>query len=585
MMDTMEISRVSGPIPASTEGPHLGLRARRLFSVQGQDPFDCVRWSKRDALISDEHGGVVFTLKDVEAPARWSDMAVNVVASRYFRGGPTDKERETGVREVVLRVVNTLRGWARELGIFASEDDIEVFGDELVVMLLEQRASFNSPVWFNMGVDEKPQCSACFILKVEDAMESILDWYRQEGLIFKGGSGAGVNLSKLRSGREPLAGGGTASGPVSFMKAADASAGVIKSGGKTRRAAKMVVLDADHPDIRMFIRSKVEEERKARALIRAGYGAEFGGEAYSSVAFQNANHAVRVTDDFMTAEAEGDAWRTRFVLSGEIADEFPARDLLEEAAIAAHACGDPGLQFATTINQAHTCPRSGLIRSSNPCSEYLGVDNSACNLGSLRLTAFGTDDGFDVEGFRHAVDIMITAQEIIVDKAAYPNSEIGSNSRALRPLGLGYADLGALLMGFGLPYDSDEARAWAALITAVMTGQAYLHSAILASVLGPFPEFEKNGEDMLRVVAMHRDAAAGIAYDDLPSGSASVVRDLWDEVYEKGRKHGFRNSQVTVLAPTGTVGFMMDCDTTGVEPEMALVKYKSLSGGGSVRMV
>lgn len=570
---------------ATVEATGAGLKFRRLFSNANQDPMTTVQWGTRSAVIRNEDGQVIFEQKDVEAPVSWSDMAVNVVASRYFRGIPGTTNREKSIKDIILRVADTIHRWGLEQGYFASEDDAAVFRDELVFILVHQKASFNSPVWFNVGVEEVPQCSACFILSVDDTMESILEWYRQEGMIFKGGSGSGVNVSRLRSSRESLGGGGTASGPVSFMKAADASAGVIKSGGKTRRAAKMVILDADHPDIVDFIRSKAEEETKAQILVRAGWDGATGEKAYSTVAFQNSNHSVRVTDSFMEADRDDGEWQTHFRLTGETAGTYRARDLMHEIARAAHQCGDPGIQFHTTVNRWHTCPETAPILASNPCSEYMHVNDSACNLASLKLTAFLEGDRFLTGPFRHAVDIMITAQEILVDKASYPSPAIEENSRNMRALGLGYADLGALLMELGLPYDSDDGRSWAATITALMSGEAYLQSARIASVKGPFLEFKKNRDAMLRVIGMHRQHAGRIDSSLVPSDLISEALETWDATLEMGEEHGFRNCQATVLAPTGTVGFMMDCDTTGVEPEMALVKYKSLSGGGHLKIV
>lgn len=558
----------------------------RMFTLVGEDPFDTVTWESRSALIRDAQGHIIFEQQDIEAPTSWSDMALNVVASRYFRGFLHTSERERSVRRLIQRVVDTITAWGMEQRYFASQEDAQTFRDELVHLILHQKASFNSPVWFNVGVEAKPQCSACFIVSVEDTMESILQWYTQEGLIFKGGSGSGANLSRLRSSREPLSGGGTASGPVSFMKASDALAGVIKSGGKTRRAAKIVILNADHPDILEFIRCKAREERKAQALVRAGYIPSMDGELYASIAFQNSNHSVRLTDDFMEADAQDALWHTRFVLSGEIADTYRARDIMREIAVAAHACGDPGVQFDSTINRWHTCPASGPITASNPCSEYLHVENSACNLASLRLTAFLGEDGvFDVQGFRFAIDLMITAQDILVDRASYPTEAITKNSKNLRALGLGYADLGALLMSLGIAYDSDQARAWASALTAILTGEAYLQSARLAEALGSFPEFVRNREAMLRVMDKHRAALASIPRGLIPDTLWETSAEVWDQVVEWGKRCGFRNCQTTVLAPTGTVAFMMDCDTTGIEPELALVKYKTLAGGGHLKLV
>ncbi len=578
--------RTGERLTSTVEVAREGLRFRRFFSVQAKDPLDMVQWERRSAVIRNQEGRVIFEQHGVEAPAFWSGMALNVVVSRYFRGHPGMPDRETSVKNLLSRVVDTIAAWGREQGYFASEEDEKVFRDELMFLVLHQKASFNSPVWFNVGVEPVPQCSACFIISVDDTMESILHWYTQEGIIFKGGSGSGVNVSRLRSAREPLAGGGTASGPISFMKAADASAGVIKSGGKTRRAAKMVVMNVDHPDILEFIRSKAAEEKKAHALVRAGYDGSLEGEAYSSVAFQNSNHSVRATDEFMEADEADGEWKTRFLVSGEVADTYRARTLLREIAEAAHACGDPGIQFNTTINRWHTCPETAPIRASNPCSEYMHVDDSACNLSSLKLTAFlDAGDVFQADAFRHAVDIMITAQDILVDKAGYPTPAITRNSRGMRALGLGYADLGAFIMALGLPYDSDEGRAWASTITAMMTGEAYVQSARIASVRSAFSEFQKNREAMLRVIKEHRKEALQIAPIGVPEELVAQAGKAWDLALEMGEQYGYANCQATVVAPTGTVAFMMDCDTTGVEPEIALVKYKNLSGGGRLQIV
>ncbi len=563
-----------------------GLRFRRLFTGPDGDPLDKVQWERRSATIRNDKGGVVFEQTGVEAPSFWSDTALNVVVSRYFRGEPGTPRRETSIRDLVLRVVETITQWGAEQGYFASQDDERTFRDELIHLIIYQKATFNSPVWFNVGIDPSPQCSACFILSVEDTMESILNWYSQEGIIFKGGSGSGVNLSGLRSANEPLGGGGTASGPVSFMRAADASAGVIKSGGKTRRAAKMVILNIDHPDILEFIRSKAQEERKAVALMQAGYDGSLDGEAYATVAFQNSNHTVRVTDEFMEAEQREEQWHTKFVLSGELAGTHRARDLLREIAAAAHTCGDPGIQFDSIINRWHTCPNTAPIRASNPCSEYMHVDDSACNLASLKLTAFlDNEDRFVLDDFCHAVDVMITAQDILVDKASYPSPAIERNSRAMRALGLGFADLGAMIMALGLPYDSDEGRAWASTVTAVMTGEAYLQSARIAAARGPFREFEKNRSAMLGVIRAHRHHLGRISLHGVPRDMLAGAQRIWDSARELGEEVGYANCQVTVIAPTGTTAFMMDCDTTGVEPEMALVKHKILTGGGHLKIV
>ncbi|MEI8360241.1 MAG: vitamin B12-dependent ribonucleotide reductase, partial [Deltaproteobacteria bacterium] len=515
-----------------------------------------------------------------------SQLATNVVASKYFRGTPGTPDRETSVKQLVGRVVRSIRCWGEEQGYFATPGDADVFADELTHLLVKQKASFNSPVWFNVGVEEKPQCSACFILSVNDTMDSILDWYRREGVIFKGGSGSGVNLSGIRSSKERLGGGGTASGPVSFMRAADASAGVIKSGGKTRRAAKMVVLNIDHPDVTDFIQCKAEEERKAWALIDAGYDGSLDGPAYSSIFFQNANNSVRVTDEFMRAVEADAEWQTRYVTSGETAQTYKARELMRMIAGAAHFCGDPGMQFDTTINAWHTCPNSGRINASNPCSEYMHLDDSACNLASINLMKFVSEAGeFDTAGFRHAVDVLITAQDIVVDASSYPTPEIGRNAHAYRELGLGFANLGALLMELGMPYDSEAGRQYAGAVTALLCGQAYQQSARLATVLGPYEGYEKNREPMLGVVEKHRNQAMKLSPTLVPLDLLHAARSSWDQALSLGREAGFRNSQATVLAPTGTIAFMMDCDTTGVEPDIALVKYKKLVGGGMMKIV
>ncbi len=566
--------------------PRRGIVLERFFTRPGVDPLDEVEWELRSAVISGEDGRVVFEQKDVEVPRFWSQTATNVVVSKYFRGPLGTPRRETSVRQLILRVVDTISGWGEAQGYFATADARETFRAELAHLLVNQKASFNSPVYFNVGIDPKPQCSACFILKVEDNMESILGWYRNEGMIFKGGSGAGVNLSALRSCREKLSSGGTASGPLSFMKAADASAGVIKSGGKTRRAAKMVVLNADHPDIVDFIKCKEEEEKKAWALIDAGYDGSLDGPAYGSVFFQNANNSVRASDEFMRAATSDGKWRTRFVKSGEVAEEYRARDLLRMIADAAHTCGDPGMQFDTTINLWHTCPNSGRINASNPCSEYMHLDNSACNLASLNLLKFVDERGeFDVRAFRHAVDVMISAQDIIVDNSSYPTPEIAKNASDFRELGLGYANLGALLMALGLPYDSDQGRAYAAAVTALMTGEAYLQSARISEQMGPFAGFQLNREPMLKVIERHRSYAHKLEPSYVPLDLLRAARESWDEALRLGQAFGYRNSQATVIAPTGTIAFMMDCDTTGVEPDIALIKYKKLVGGGMLKIV
>ncbi len=513
-------------------GAESGLKIRRLFSTAGEDPLNSVEWEFRSAVIRSDSGKIIFERNNIETPASWSDLALNVVASRYFRGLPGSPDRENSVKRLITRVVDTIGEWGWEQGYFVDHEDSRAFRDELAFILVNQKASFNSPVWFNVGVEPEPQCSACFILNVDDTMESILKWYTNEGLIFKGGSGSGVNISRLRSCREPLAGGGTASGPVSFMKAADHSAGVIKSGGKTRRAAKMVILDVDHPDIMQFIKCKSQEEDKVSALISAGYEASFEGDAYSTVAFQNSNHSVRVGDDFMDAVNNDESWNTKFVLSGQTADTYKAKEILREIAEAAHRCGDPGIQFHSTINRLHTCPETGPIRASNPCSEFMHIDNSACNLASLRLTAFPDNEtDFDVTAFKHAIDIMITAQDILVERSSYPTSEIRDNSHKMRALGLGYADLGAFLMSKALSYDSDTARCWASVITSIMTGEAYLQSARIASFRGPFSEFGRNRSAMLDVVKMHLN-------DVLEIGNEHVTR-----------RPGWRGSTNLVASP------------------------------------
>ena len=570
----------------TAKGQAPGIRVRRYFTRAGENPYDQVEWEIRSATIQNESGKIVFEQNNVEVPKAWSQMATNVVTSKYFRGPLGTPERERTVRQLISRVVDTVTGWGRADGYFAGEDDARAFSDELTHILVHQKACFNSPVWFNCGIEERPQCSACFILSVDDTMESILDWYRKEGVIFKGGSGSGVNLSRIRSSKEQLGGGGTASGPVSFMRAADASAGVIKSGGKTRRAAKMVILDADHPDLVEFINCKVEEEKKAWTLIEAGYDASLDGPAYGSVFFQNANNSVRVPDEFMERVLADGEWDTRFVTTGEVSETFRAKDILRMIAEATHLCGDPGMQFDTTINNWHTCSNTGRISGSNPCSEYMHLDNSACNLASLNLLRFLRDDGgFDTESFRHTVDIMITAQDILVDNSSYPTEEITQNARDFRELGLGYANLGALLMSLGLPYDSDAGRSYAGAVTALLTGEGYLQSSRLADRLESFGGYAVNREPMLKVLDMHRSHAHKISSSHVPLDLLTAVREVWDTVCEEGEEHGVRNSQISVLAPTGTIAFMMDCDTTGVEPDIALVKYKRLVGGGMLTIV
>jgi ribonucleoside-diphosphate reductase alpha chain len=566
--------------------PAVGLAVPRYFTTPGVDPADEIAWELRTAVISGEDGRVVFEQKDVEVPKAWSILATNVVASKYFRGPLGTPERERSARKLVARVVDTVTAWGSRGGYFATEADAQTFHAELTHLLLRQKASFNSPVWFNVGVEKDPQCSACFINSVEDSMDSILRLAHTEGMLFKFGSGTGSNLSALRSSKEKLSGGGDASGPVSFMKGFDAFAGVIKSGGKTRRAAKMVILNSDHPDIFEFVGCKAEEEKKAWALMDAGYDGSFNGPAYSSVFFQNSNNSVRATDEFMRAVLEDREWVTRAVRDGHPMETFPARKLFRAIAEAAHLCGDPGMQFDTTVNDWHTCINTARINASNPCSEYMFLDDTACNLASLNLMHFRTIDGeFDVEAFKHACDVMILAQEIIVGNARYPTPAIAKNSHAYRPLGLGYANLGALLMARGIPYDGEAGRAYAGAITALMCGEAYCMSARIAERLGAFDGFAQNREPMLRVVRKHGAAAERIPTDVCPPELLEAAQEAWRQALELGKAHGFRNSQVTVLAPTGTIGFMMDCDTTGIEPDIALIKYKKLVGGGMLKIV
>jgi ribonucleoside-diphosphate reductase alpha chain len=566
-----------------------GIAIERFFTKAGVDVYDTCEWETRSAGITSESGGIVFEQKDVEMPKFWSQMATNVVVSKYFRGHLGSPDRETSVRQLIGRVVRTLTGWGREGGYFASEADGDTFRDELTHILLYQMAAFNSPVWFNVGIEPHPQCSACFINSVNDTMDSILGLAKTEGMLFKYGSGTGSNLSSIRSSKELLAGGGTASGPVSFMKGYDSFAGVIKSGGKTRRAAKMVILNADHPDIVDFIESKEKEEKKAWALIDAGYNGAFNavGGAYDSVQFQNANHSVRVTDDFMHAYEKDLDWQTWSVTEPKtVMGTFKARELMRKMADSAHLCGDPGMQFDTTINDWHPCPNTARINASNPCSEYMFLDDSACNLASLNLMRFYNENsGFDVEAYRAALRIVITAQEITVDFASYPTKAIEKNSHAFRPLGIGYANLGALLMARGIAYDSEDGRDYAAAITSILSGESYAQSARIASKVGPFEGYAVNREPFLRVIDKHRRAAYRINTRPLPADLADAAAKVWDEAYALGQEHGYRNAQISVLAPTGTIAFMMDCDTTGIEPDIALVKYKKLVGGGMLKIV
>ncbi|TMC71465.1 MAG: vitamin B12-dependent ribonucleotide reductase [Chloroflexi bacterium] len=562
------------------------LRVDRRFTREGVHPYDEIEWELRDSAIPGESGNV-FEQKNVEVPKFWSQTATNVVASKYFRGKLGSPEREWSVKQMVDRVVDTIAGAGFEGGYFASAADRDAFADELKFLVLHQHASFNSPVWFNIGVAGIPQqASACFILSVEDDMHSILDWFRDEGIIFKGGSGSGVNVSRIRSQKENLSGGGFASGPVSFMRGADSVAGSIKSGGTTRRAAKMVILDADHPDVHEFIWCKAKEEKKAWALGEAGYDMSLNGDAWQSIQFQNANNSVRVSDEFMKKAQADEDWNLTARVGGAVLETIKARALLREIAEAAWQCGDPGMQFDTTINDWHTSPVSGRINGSNPCSEYMSIDDSACNLASLNLLRFVHSDGeFDVERFRAAVEVVFTAQEILIGYSDYPTPKIAENARTHRQLGLGYANLGALLMQRGLPYDSNEGRAYAAAITALMTGSAYAQSARIADAVGPYDAYPRNKDAHDRVIQMHRLHAYRIRDELLPASLLSAARQAWDDAAEFGRSAGYRNAQASVLAPTGTISFMMDCDTTGVEPDIALVKYKKLVGGGMLKLV
>ena len=572
--------------PAQARSALRGLTFRRLYSDGVTHPFDQVEWELRTAAISNDKGEVFFEQKDVEVPKSWSMTATNIVTQKYFHGKAGTPERERSVRQLVGRVVETITGFGAKGGYFRTAADRDAFRDELAAILVNQVASFNSPVWFNVGVEEKPQASACFINAVGDSMASILDLAKTEGMLFKFGSGTGSNLSSLRSSTESLSAGGTASGPVSFMKGFDSFAGAIKSGGKTRRAAKMVILNVDHPDVLEFIDCKAKEERKAWDLIEAGWDGSFGGEVYNNVLFQNANHTVRVTDEFMEAVEAGREYACHAVTTGQPLATHDARSVLRRMAEAAWICGDPGIQYDTTINRWNPCKATHRINASNPCSEYMFVDDSACNLASLNLMKFAREDGgFDVERFRHAVDVVFAAQEMLVDEASYPTPAIERNSHDFRPIGLGYANLGALLMYAGLPYDGDEGRAYAAAVTSLMHGQAFLTSSRIAAEIGPFRVYEPNRDTFLGVIGMHRDAAAEISRVGVPKELYEAQLGVWDLTLESGRQHGYRNAQATVLAPTGTIGFMMDCDTTGVEPDLALVKYKKLVGGGTIRIV
>jgi len=568
-------------------GQGKGLEIGRYFTHEGVHPYDEITWDVRDAIIPNfKDGGNAFEQRDVEFPTTWSAIATNIVSQKYFRGPLGTPQRERSVRQMIDRVADTITAWGWKDGYFASEQSRDVFNVELKHLLVNQKVAFNSPVWFNVGVEEEPQCSACFILAVEDTMGSILNWYVEEGTIFKGGSGSGINLSTIRSSKEQLAAGGEASGPVSFMRGADASAGTIKSGGKTRRAAKMVVLNVDHPDVEDFIWCKAREESKARALRDAGFDMDLDGKDAYSIQYQNANNSVRVTDEFMQAVVDDGDWALRAVIGGEVVETLRARDLMRQMAEASWACADPGMQYDTTINDWHTSSNTGRINASNPCSEYMHLDNSACNLASLNLMKFVDSDlVFDIPAFKHAIDVVFLAQEIIVGNSSYPTPRIAQNAKNFRELGLGYANLGALLMARGLAYDSDAGRALGASITALMTGWAYRNSALFAEQVGPHAGYSVNREPMLRVIGKHRDAVDQIDGSLAPEALVAAARNAWDDALTLGERFGYRNAQATVLAPTGTIGLMMDCDTTGVEPDLALVKTKKLVGGGTMRIV
>jgi ribonucleoside-diphosphate reductase alpha chain len=582
MLKTMKNREVPS-IPTKTRG----LKIKRFYTTPEAHPFEEVEWELRVASFTDEKGETIFEQREVEVPKFWSQTATQVVVRKYFYGALGTPRRERSVKSLINRVARTITDWGLKDGYFASCEDAETFYQELCHILVHQKAAFNSPVWFNVGIEERPQCSGSFINSVEDTLESVLDLIKTEGILFKYGSGTGTNFSTLRSSKEKLSGGGQSSGPISFMRGCDTMAGIIKSGGRTGRAAKMAILNIDHPDILEFIDCKAKEEKKAWALIEAGYSGEFNvpGGAYDTVAFQNANHSVRVTDDFMWAVLQDKKWQTRAVTTGEVMDTYPARDIMKRIVDSAYICGDPGLQFDTTINAWHTCPASGRIQASNSCSEFMFLDNSACILGSLNLMKFRREGSWDVAGFCHVVSIMTIAMEILVDNSGYPTQTIQGNSQKFRPLGLGYANLGALLMSEGLPYDSDAGRAYAGAITALMSGQAYKTSAMIARELGPFQEYAINRESMLKVIEKHISCLAKIDRLKISRPLIEVAERVWEDAYRLGKQYGYRNAQVTLLAPTGTIGFYMDCDTTGVEPDISLVKYKKLAGGGFIKMV
>ncbi|CAM5436225.1 Vitamin B12-dependent ribonucleotide reductase OS=Streptomyces alboniger OX=132473 GN=CP975_26765 PE=3 SV=1 [Streptomyces alboniger] len=585
----------SGPARGSrAKGPKAGkgLRIERVHTTPGVHPYDEVVWERRDVVMTNwRDGSINFEQRGVEFPDFWSVNAVNIVTSKYFRGAVGTPQRETGLKQLIDRIVKTYRKAGEDHNYFASPADAEIFEHELAHALLHQIFSFNSPVWFNVGTPQPQQVSACFILSVDDSMESILDWYKEEGMIFKGGSGAGLNLSRIRSSKELLSSGGNASGPVSFMRGADASAGTIKSGGATRRAAKMVILDVDHPDIEGFIETKVKEEEKIRALRDAGFDMDLGGDDITSVQYQNANNSVRVNDTFMKAVEEGGKFGLTSRMTGDVIEEVDAKSLFRKMAEAAWACADPGIQYDDTINAWHTCPESGRINGSNPCSEYMHLDNTSCNLASLNLMKFLKDDGkgnqsFDAERFSKVVELVITAMDISICFADFPTQKIGENTRAFRQLGIGYANLGALLMATGHAYDSDGGRALAGSITSLMTGTSYKRSAELAAVVGPYDGYAKNATPHKRVMKQHADAnASAVRMDDLDSPIWAAATEAWQDVIRLGEKNGFRNSQASVIAPTGTIGLAMSCDTTGLEPDLALVKFKKLVGGGSMQIV
>ncbi len=579
---------LGGPYGASFTGEGTrGLTFERRWTRPGVHPYDEITWEYRTAGISSESGKTVFEQKDVEVPVFWSQLATNVVVSKYFRGHVGTPEREHSVKQLIDRVVTTIAAWADTQRYFATDEDLAAFQAELTHLLVHQKMAFNSPVWFNVGIEQKPQCSACFINSVQDNMSSIMDLAKTEAMLFKYGSGAGVNLSPIRSSKARMSGGGIASGPVSFMRGYDAFAGVIKSGGKTRRAAKMVILDVTHPDVIEFIDSKAHEEKKAWALIEQGYDPSFTGEAYGSVFFQNANHSVRVTDDFMKAVERDAEWQTLEVSDGQPAGTYPAREIFRKMADAAHLCGDPGIQYDTTINDWNPVSNSARQYATNPCSEFSFINDTSCNLASLNLMKFVKEDGeFDVDSFRFAAKVTITAQEILIDNASYPTTKIEENSHRFRPLGLGYANLGALLMNRGLAYDSDEGHNYAGAITALMHGEAYRQSSVIARDHGgAFVDYDLNRDPFLQIIAKHRDAAYALPTNGVPQAMLDNVHHLYDEVLELGTANGFRNAQVTVLAPTGTIAFMMDCDTTGIEPDIALIKYKKLVGEGYLKIV